>query len=321
MRTSRLMFSLMCLCALLSMIGCGWRQAPDGTVMAVPHTGNVYPVSQSLLVAPDENWLVFFESAIEDIGRVDGLASIDLDDTTYTKINIEQIRRNDTSRSMYSLTNELTFYLDGYGRIGWSDEHLVVAFTDNRTGVYVARGKHEAWIDRIPGGGLYVSDGVAFTDMMDHVRKIAKRRDINIYDYPVCTVMNNGELKDILYWYDVKSRWIWRSASRTETERLWRNKGRPGRIVNVSGLRVSPDERYIAIKTKEQLAGPLPTPYYRTTMLVLEIATGRTVQVGRYRHVANCMWSQDGARLYFAGGGDTDSFAVRVAHVDKMFKK
>lgn len=321
MRPPRLAFLLVYLGTLLSMLGCGWRKAPDGVVVAIPHTGNVCGMSQCVLVSPDENWLVFFESATKGGGTVDFVASIDLHDSTYTRHDLERLGGEGIPRSLSPISSKLFYFLDGVERVGWADEQLVMDFGGGGRGLFFARGKRDAWIGKRHDGGLYVSDGINYRDMLNHAHSTAMRRHFNMSPDVFSMLVRDGVPSTDVYWYDVKSEWIMRSVGIGINERIWRNKKKIGKIVNVTGLRVSPNEQYIAIETVEQLAASVPTPYYRSTLLVREMSSGRIVQIGRYRYIANYMWSPDGARIYFVGGGDTDSFAVRVAHVDRVFKE
>lgn len=92
---------------------------------------------------------------------------------------------------------------------------------------------------------------------------------------------------------------------------------RKGTMLTIAGVRVSPDERYLAyvVHSKKQafLSGP------REELFIRELATGREKKITRYGYMGNLIWSPGSSRLYFAGGEYSSDSAVRIVDVTATF--
>jgi Tol biopolymer transport system component len=84
-------------------------------------------------------------------------------------------------------------------------------------------------------------------------------------------------------------------------------------MIMITNVRVSPDGRYLAYvvdsKKQEFLAGP------KEQLFVRDLTSGREWKFATFMFISNLIWSPDGERLYFAGGGYETNGAIRVVDV------
>jgi len=92
-----------------------------------------------------------------------------------------------------------------------------------------------------------------------------------------------------------------------------------GRTITISGLRVSPNEKWLAFvvrsKKREFMAAA------RKELFIKDMESGRELRVAKYGFMSNLIWSPDSQRLYFAGGEYETDGAVRVVDVAAAFAR
>ncbi len=110
---------------------------------------------------------------------------------------------------------------------------------------------------------------------------------------------------------------ILRLRAEGEEEVVVEREEKKGTMMIIAGLRVSPNERYLAytVNSKKQafLAGP------RDEIFVMDLQTGKEIRVARYSYSGNLIWSPDSDRLYFASGEYSSDSAVRIVDVAATF--
>lgn len=301
-------------------VSCGVRRAPPGAVVAVAHTGKAYAQGRSLLVSPDERWISLFERESRTDVTI-GLSSVELATGRYVRHELGSmdvqfyIPGRAPSMGIFAIFQRDSEY------VGWWSGRLYLSGGEGKEAFVVDNASSAVERGRAPNEPLQISDGFVHQYLARAISTIALSRDAwssgNEAEYSLA--WRNGRYGATLFWYDNKKRNICSLGSDGRVREIRRLRETLLKSVTVKEIRISPDERFLAYTTVAQLKAVVPTPYMRAVVTVRELESRREVEVGRYRYVANLIWGRDSRHLYFIGGGDTDTVAVRIADVAGIF--
>lgn len=303
-------------------VSCGVRKAPPVAVVAVPHTGKAYPQGRSLLVSPDERWICVFERESKTNVKI-GLSSIELGTGRYVRHELDggDARVYDpsqpTSMGIFALFQEDSEY------VGWCAEKLYLSYGEGKLAFILDNGTPAGWLGRAPNEPLQISDGLIHQYLAKTINKAALAHDAwsSGLEGEYSLAWRNGRYGETLFWYEHRTREVCSSGSDGRIRKIRKIRDTLLKSVTVKEIRVSPDEHFLAFTTVAQLNAGVPTPYMRAVVTVRELESRREVEIGRYRYVANLIWGRDGRHLYFIGGGDTDTVAVRIADIAGIFDR
>lgn len=297
---------------------CGVRKAPRHTVTAVPGTERAYPTGEALMVSPGERWIAFFEGTISERKRDVTFASVDRKSGQYMRHDLDGLPTDFVPRGLQP--NPFELFPLRPRLFGWHEGSLDLGFGEGTGALLFDIGQASAQPAVLPREPLRTSDGVAGRDVVDEIRKLARRRRVMLFqDEWYSLAWRDGRFDDTLYWFDRLSRRIYFSEWDAKSRLVMKIRDTLFKEVHVGAIRVSPDERFLAVKTALNLKSAIPTPYSRTALTVVELDGGKKVEIARYRYIANPVWSADSRRLYFVGGGDLDTVAVRIADGARAF--
>ncbi len=91
-------------------------------------------------------------------------------------------------------------------------------------------------------------------------------------------------------------------TSRTDSEIIIQHPPRKLKDVNITALRISPNERYLAYGLFLKLRSRIPLPDQKIELHVYDRVEKKNHLISSgYRYISNLVWSPDSERLYFAG--------------------
>jgi hypothetical protein len=308
----------------LSVLGvsCGVRKAPPGAVVAVPHTGKAYAQGRALLVSPDERWISVFELESKTDMTI-GLCSIELATGRYVRHEVSSIDVQYYAPGRPPSMGIFAIFQRDSEYVGWCSGRLYLSRGEGKDAFVLDNDSSAVRRGRAPNEPLQISDGFVHQYLARAINKVALAHDAwsSGYEAEYSLAWRNGRYGETLFWYDNSARKVFSLGSDGRVRKIRRIRDTLLKSVTVKEIRVSPDERFMAYTTVAQLKAAVPTPYMRAVVTVRELESRREVEIGRYRYVANLIWGRDGRHLYFIGGGDTDTVAVRIADIAGIFDR
>lgn len=257
--------------------------------------------SDVISVSVDERWLVFSEENPETIGRGAygaRLSSIELGTVHKTAHRIDHL----PDRALKS-ADEATRWdrVSGYLSAGcWNDGRCYIN-TSGRLGykdLVLIPGVPELEIAPLPEE-LNCSD----CPPLRLAATTARERGVsNLSEYSIA--FRNGQLANDMYYGETRdgAASIWTVDESGQREKVLEVRVR-FKSATIEGVRVSPDERFLAYVVGSKLKAPVPTPDMIDEVFVRELDTGREVRIGKYRIVGNLLWSADSRRIYYPAFG------------------
>ena len=298
---------------------CAIGTAPKGAVVALQGTGRATVMGRALLVSPDEKWICFFEKKPGGIG-VNALASVDMSTGRYMRYDLSGVAEASIPIMYRPLEEKLSYLAAGKKAMGWRRDRLYIDFFGASTCLALSMGTDDVQVVAFPDSGVFISDGIADADRDRLIRVMAIDRDVHYVDDDMGTMAwRDGRLAGSMYWYDQTSNVILAKDENGTGRQVWKipQSGTSSRVF--AAVRVSPNEQFVAIMTIATPRTLLPTPSMRTVLTVVETNGGKALEMASYRYMGNCIWGRDSRHLYFIGGGDTDTTAVRIADVAGAF--
>jgi hypothetical protein len=322
-RRGMLVLSVALACGLSMLdVSCGVRKAPPGAVVTVPHTGKAYPQGRSLLVSPDERWISLFERESKTDVTI-GLSSIELATGRYVRHELGGIDVQFYSPGRPPSMEIWALFQGDSEYVGWSSGRLYLSRGEGKDAFVLDNDSSAVRRGRAPNEPLQISDGFVHQYLARAISKVALAHDgwSSGNEAAFSLAWRNGRYGETLFWYDHRAREVYSLKPDGRVRTIRKIRDTLLKSVTVEEVRVSPDERFLAYTTVAQLKAAVPTPYMRAVVTVRELESRREVEVGRYRYVANLIWGRDGGHLYFIGGGDTDTVAVRIADIAGIFDR
>jgi len=89
--------------------------------------------------------------------------------------------------------------------------------------------------------------------------------------------------------------------------------------VDFRGVRISPDERYLAYRFHRGLMDIFPGEGGKTHLYLKDLETGKDVRLISMKSFGNMIWSSDSKRLYFSawsGRARRNAFSLGICFVD-----
>jgi hypothetical protein len=304
----------------------------DAGVRPISGTEQVAIYQFCISVSPNERWLAFTEWVLPKARVFDDLPPGAYESRIATlDLQNGQIVRHDVDST---LAADLGFALDDPGRISQAGFELIeqrfrppgwrgglMFFQPFRPlpdyVVYVALDSRTTGIRVIsePGPSGTCSDCPPMTSVQ------FRDRSWDLLSNDVSAVVREGAVRAVYYRGEgpYRTNMILRLRTEGPEEVIVERTEKKRTMMVIAGLRVSPDERYLAYKvnSKKQafLAGP------QNDLFIRDLTIGREKKIARYGYMGNLIWSPDSHRLYFAGGEYASNCAVRVVDVDATFKR
>lgn len=307
--------------------GCTTRAEDDAT-RVIPGTDEVAIEQFCITVSHGERWLTFVEWRLPAEARVNEQMSSEYD-TRIVSLNLQTGLR--TQHSIDSLSpsalgfpsNQTRWKFHAGFRIikelfrppGWIGETFYFQRYDRRTYLALDPSQSDIKIVAEPDRTGTCSDCPPMTSVEFH------GRSWDLLSDDISAVVQDGRVFSIYYRESRPNRTnaILRVRDGSEGEVIVERHQQQGTRVMISGLRVSPDQRYLAyiVRSKKQefLSGP------REELFIRELRTGEEKLITSYGSIGNLIWSPAGERLYFAGGGIASDGAVRIVDVAAAFSQ
>jgi hypothetical protein len=324
---------------LLCLAGCSSRD-PDVVIRPIPGTEQVAPYDFCITVSPDERWLVFTEWKLPKSRVFDELppdeydlrlVSLDMETGERTEHTVESIPPKALgfapSDVRWKHQVGLEIIEKRFRPAGWRGERFYFR-------PYRFNGRYETNLVLVPGRpGIQVAEKpeepgtcsdcfpVSTSRFRGHSWELTPRW--GQVSNPVSVAVRDGAIRSVYYvrkpdhgrWDHYRS--VYRLRGEGPQETLVELPAKKHVMISIVGVRVSPDERFLAyhVHSKKQafLSGP------REEIYILDLDSREEKRIGRYSSAGNLMWSRDGKRLYFAALDSSDKATVYVVDVAETF--
>lgn len=311
----------------LCLTACSSR-AGDVVMRSIPGTEQVGIDEFCITVSPDEQWLTFVEWKFPR-KTIRKQLPPDEYDTRVTSLNLQTgARTRHVIESIsptalgYSPDDRQWKYGAGFSFIkerfrppGWRAERFYFQRYYGGTYVAINPSKPDVEIAAEPDSPGTCSDCPPATSVQfrDH--------SWDLLSNDVSAVFREDAVRTIYYRGEgpYRTLMILRLRAVGEEEVIVKREERKGTMMIIAGLRVSPDERYLAYTVSSQkqafLAGP------REETFIMDLQSRKEKRVARHSYTGNLIWSPDSQRLYLAGGEYASDSAVRVVDVAATFSR
>jgi hypothetical protein len=324
----------MCVVAVLllpNIAGCSGHGAADAA-RAIPGTEQVAIYDFAISVSPDERWMAFTEWVLpksrvfEDLSPYEypvRITTLDLKTGENVRHSIDSLAPLDLGFSAddpnWKRRAGLELIEKRFRPPGWNGNlfHLQPYRFLPRYSAIVA-------LDvRVPGLSAAASPETSTTcsDCPPMTSVQFRDRTWDLLSNDVSAVVRDGTVSSMYFVGEgpYRKNMILRLEPDGDEELVVERQKKRGVLMSVVGIRVAPDERFLAyhVHSKKQafLAGP------KEELFVLELSTRREKRIARYGYMSNLVWSPDSQRLYFAGGEYSSDSAVRVVDVPSVFER